>query len=116
MWVDCAVFRHQERRQHGKRRGDNQLRWKRWGIAGERVGKQEPTMGRVRCAFEDAGNGHGFERGDDNYGGARVDELVDLRGQEAEVSMQQPANKQEANERKGVSQPEVAAPGKPAVR
>jgi hypothetical protein len=79
MWVDCAVFGHHKSRQHGKRHGDNQLRRTRWGIAGRHVEEQEPTAGRVLCAFEDAnnGHGHGFERGGDNGCRVRVDELAD---------------------------------------
>jgi hypothetical protein len=72
-------------------------------------------MGRVRCAFEDTANGCGVERGGDNDGGAREGKLADLRGQEVEASMQQPASKHGANERKGVSKQEAAAPGKPVV-
>jgi hypothetical protein len=51
------------------------------------------TAGRVRCTFEDANNGCGIERGGDNNGGAREGKLADLRVQEAEASMQQPASK-----------------------
>ena len=37
------------------------------------------AAGRVRCAFEDAGNGRGAERGGDENGSAREGELANLR-------------------------------------
>ena len=37
------------------------------------------AAGRVRRAFEDAGDGRGAERGGDNNGGAREGELANLR-------------------------------------
>ena len=37
------------------------------------------AAGRVRRAFEDAGNGHGAERGGDKNCGAREGELANLR-------------------------------------
>ncbi len=37
------------------------------------------AAGRVRRAFEDAGDGRGAERGCDKNGGAREGELVDVR-------------------------------------
>jgi len=39
----------------------------------------DAAAGRVRCAFEDAGNDRGAERGGGENGGAREGELVDLR-------------------------------------
>ena len=39
----------------------------------------DAAAGRVRRAFEDAGNGRGAERGGDENGGAREGELVDVR-------------------------------------
>ena len=39
----------------------------------------DATAGRVRRAFEDAGNGRGAERGGDDNGGAREGELANLR-------------------------------------
>ena len=37
------------------------------------------AAGRVRRAFEDAGDGRGAERGGDDNGGAREGELANLR-------------------------------------
>jgi len=39
----------------------------------------DAAAGRVRHAFEDAGDGCGAERGGDENGGAREGELADLR-------------------------------------
>ena len=39
----------------------------------------DAAAGRVRPAFEDAGDGHGAERGGDDNGGAREGELANLR-------------------------------------
>ena len=39
----------------------------------------DAAAGRVRRAFEDAGDGHGAERGGDDNGGAREGELANLR-------------------------------------
>ncbi len=39
----------------------------------------DAAAGRVRRAFEDAGDGRGAERGCDENGGAREGELADLR-------------------------------------
>ncbi len=78
--MDCAVFRHHERQWHGKRHGNNQLEQTRWGGSGGPVGEQDPTMGRVRCAFEDAGDGRSIKKGSGNNGGVREGKLVNLRG------------------------------------
>jgi hypothetical protein len=39
----------------------------------------DAAAGRVRRAFEDAGDGRGAERGGDDNGGAREGELANLR-------------------------------------
>ena len=39
----------------------------------------DAAAGRVRRAFEDAGDGHGAERGGNDNGGAREVELANLR-------------------------------------
>ena len=39
----------------------------------------DATTGRVHRAFEDAGDGHGAERGGNENGGAREGELADVR-------------------------------------
>ena len=39
----------------------------------------DAAAGRVRRAFEEAGDGRGVERGGDKNGGAREGELADLR-------------------------------------
>jgi len=39
----------------------------------------DAAAGRVRCAFEDVGDGRSAERGGDENGGARERELANLR-------------------------------------
>ena len=56
------------------------------------------------------------KRGGGDTSSARKGELADSRGQEAEASAQQPASEREANGRKGVSEQEAAASGKPMAR
>jgi len=57
-------------------------RWTCWITRAVREGTVavgDATAGRVRRAFENAGDGRGAERGGDDNGGAREGELANLR-------------------------------------
>jgi hypothetical protein len=53
--------------------------WRTRAVQEETVALGDFTTGRVRCAFTDARDGRGVERGGDENGGAREGKLADVR-------------------------------------